>query len=79
MPDAGRSALAEFWEMAAERVSLPLERKTVVYQEIAAVLGPRVTHGFATSALPCAPVLPVPQRRHLASRLLRGVLPRHGQ
>ena len=50
-----------------------------MYQEIAAVLGPRVTHGFATSALPCAPVLPVPQRRHLASRLLRGVLPRHGQ
>ena len=79
MPDAGRSVLAEFLGMAAERVSPPLERKTVVYQEIAAVLGPRVTHGIATSALPCAPVLPVPERRHLARRLLRGVLPRRGQ
>ena len=52
---------------------------TAVYQEIAAVRGPRVTHGIATSALPCAPVLPVPQRRHLARRLLRGVPPRRGQ
>jgi hypothetical protein len=79
LPDAGRSALAEFLVMAAERVSPPLERKTVVYQEIAAVLGPRVTHGIATSALPCAPVLPVPERRRPARRLLRGVLPRHGR
>jgi len=79
LPDAGRSALAEPLEMAAERVSPPLERKTIVFQEIAAVLGPRVTHGIATSALPCAPVRPVPERRHLARRLLRGVLPRRGQ
>ena len=79
MHDAGRSALAEPLEMAAERVSPPLERKTIVFQEIAAVLGPRVTHGIATSALPCAPVRPVPERRHLARRLLRGVLPRRGQ
>ena len=50
-----------------------------MHQEIAAVLGPRATHGIATSALPCAPVLPAPERRHLARRLLRGVLPRHGQ
>ena len=49
-----------------------------MHQEIAAVLGPRATHGIATSALPCAPVLPAPERRHLARRLLRGVLPRHG-
>jgi len=48
-------------------------------QEIAAVLGPRATYGIATSALPCAPVLLVPERRHLSRRLLRGVLPRHGQ
>jgi len=50
-----------------------------VYQEIAAILGPRATHRLATSALPCAPVLPEPERRHLARRLLRGVLPRRGQ
>jgi hypothetical protein len=48
-------------------------------QEIAAVLGPRATYGIATSALPCAPVLPVPERRHLTRRLLRGMPPRHGQ
>ena len=62
--------------MAAEK-GQPLERKTVVYQEIAAVLGPRATHRLATSALPCAPVLPEP--RHLTRRLLRGVLPHRGQ
>jgi len=64
--------------VAAEK-GQPLERKTVVYQEIAAVLGPRATHRLATSALPCAPVLPEPKRRHLARRLLRGVLPHRGQ
>jgi len=29
-----------------------------VYQEIAAVLGPRASASIANSALPCAPVLP---------------------
>jgi hypothetical protein len=43
--------------------------------EIAAVLGPRATHGLATSALPCAPVVPEKERRQLARRLLLGVLP----
>jgi hypothetical protein len=50
-----------------------------VYHEIAAVLGPRATNGLATSALPCAPVLPVREQRHLTRRLLRGVLPRHSR
>jgi hypothetical protein len=50
-----------------------------VYQEIGAVLGLRATHRIATSALPCAPVLAEPKRRHLARRLLRGVLLRGGQ
>ena len=34
-----------------------------MFQEIAAVLGPRATRVIATSALPGAPVLPVPPRR----------------
>jgi hypothetical protein len=47
--------------------------------EIAAVLGPRATHGLATSALPCAPVLPEKERRQLARRLLLGMLPQRGR
>jgi hypothetical protein len=46
---------------------------------VAAVLGLRATHGIATSALPCSPVLPVQERRHLARRLLREVLSRRGR
>jgi hypothetical protein len=76
LPDAGRPALAESLRVAAERIIPPLERKTVVYHAIDAVLGPRATHRIATSALPCAPVLPAPEQRHLARRLLRGMLPR---
>ncbi len=34
-----------------------------MFQEIAAVLGPLATNGIATSALPGAPVRPVPRRR----------------
>lgn len=45
-----------------------------MFQEIAAVLGPRRTAGLATSALPCAPVLAVPERR--PHRILRRVLRR---
>jgi hypothetical protein len=37
----------------------------------AAALGVRAARGVATSALPCAPVLPERQRRHLAGRFLR--------
>ena len=43
--------------------------------EIGSVLGLRATTGLATSALPCAPVLPVPQRReHAGTRRLLGAL-----
>ena len=48
-----------------------------MFQEIAAVLGQRAASGIATSALPCAPVRPVPQRQpHLFTRRLLSVLPR---
>jgi len=44
-------------------------------QEIGSVLGPRATARIATSALPWAPVLPVPQRRqHAVTRRLRSLL-----
>ena len=36
-------------------------------QEIGHVLGSRATARIATSALPCAPVLPEPQRRRMRS------------
>jgi hypothetical protein len=49
-----------------------------MFQEIAAVLGPRTTAGIATSALPDAPVQPVPQRRYATRRLL-GLLPGRGR
>ena len=42
-------------------------------QEIGSVLGPRATARIATSALPYAPVLPVPQRRqYTVTRRLLG-------
>ncbi len=44
-----------------------------------AVLGLRATTGIATSALPCAPVLSVPERRQLARHVLRGLRPRRGR
>jgi hypothetical protein len=43
--------------------------------EIGSVLGLRATTSLATSALPCAPVRPVPQRRERAvTRRLLGAL-----
>jgi hypothetical protein len=42
---------------------------------VATTLGLRAAQGIAASALPCAPVVPERQRRHLARRLLR----RHGR
>ncbi len=51
-----------------------------MFQEISALLGPMATNGVATSALPCAPVRPVPQRRsHLFTRRLLSVLPGRGR
>ena len=44
-------------------------------QEIGSVLGPRATARIATSALPCASVLPDCQRRQYAvTRRILGVL-----
>jgi hypothetical protein len=51
-----------------------------VFQEIAAILGPRATAEIANSARPGAPVNAGPQRRpRLLTRLLPGALPRSGQ
>jgi hypothetical protein len=41
-------------------------------------LGLNETRRTATSALPCAPVLPEPKRRHRVMRQLRGVSQRRG-
>ena len=72
LSDAAFPALAEFLELAAEG-SARRWKETVMNLEIAvaAALGLRATQGVATSALPCAPVLPERHRRHLARRLLR--------
>jgi hypothetical protein len=43
-------------------------------QEIGSVLGPRATARIATSARPCAPVLPGPRLRHAVTRRLLGML-----
>jgi hypothetical protein len=49
-------------------------------QEIGSVLGPQSTGRIATSALPCAPVLPArPRRAHPVARHLRVVLPGRGR
>jgi hypothetical protein len=49
-------------------------------QEMGSVLGSRATARIATSALPCAPVLPVPQRRqYSATRRLLGALTGRGR
>jgi hypothetical protein len=46
-----------------------------MFQEIAALLGPRVTSGIATSALPGAPVRVEPDRRpHLFRHRVLGML-----
>jgi len=48
--------------------------------EIGSVLGMHATTRLATSALPCAPVLPEPQRRqHAVTRRLLSVLAARGR
>jgi hypothetical protein len=42
-----------------------------MYQEIAAILGPRASANIANSAMPCAPVLPESASR--SSRLTRSL------
>jgi len=51
-----------------------LDKEIVMIQEIGSVLGPRATARIATSALPCAPVLPEPRQRYAVTRRLLGVL-----
>ena len=52
-----------------------LDKEIVMIQEIGSVLGARATARLATSALPCAPVLPVCQRRqYTVTRRLLGAL-----
>jgi hypothetical protein len=49
-------------------------------QEIGSVLGSRATGRIATSALPCAPVLPgQPRRTHPVARRLRTALSGRGR
>jgi hypothetical protein len=55
-------------------------KESVVFQEIAAVLGPRATAEIANSARPGTPVNADPQRRpRLLAHLLPGMLRRSGQ
>jgi uncharacterized membrane protein len=49
-------------------------------QETGLIVGVRATTELATSALPDAPVQPVPQRgRHLSTRWLLGALSQRGR
>ena len=48
-------------------------------QVVGAILGLDATRRAATSALPCAPVLREPKRRHRARHLLAAVLHPQGQ
>jgi hypothetical protein len=48
-----------------------------MYQEVAAILGPRASANIANSALPCAPVVPESASRgSKLARSLRGLLSR---
>jgi hypothetical protein len=54
-------------------------KEIVMTQEVGSHLGLQATTRIATSALPCAPVLPVPQRRqHAVTRRLLGALTGRG-
>jgi len=51
-----------------------------MFQEIGSVLGPQATARIATSARPCAPVLPEPRRRQqTVTRRLLGVVTGRGR
>jgi hypothetical protein len=54
--------------------------EVVMVQEIGSVIGLQATTRLATSALPCAPVLPEPrQRQYALTRRLRRVLSGRGR
>lgn len=51
-----------------------------MFQEIGPVIGSQATARLATSALPCAPVLPEPRpRTHAVTRRLLGALSGRGR
>jgi hypothetical protein len=52
----------------------PPVKEVVMIQEIGHVIGSRATARIATSALPCAPVLPVCQQRQGVARRLLSTL-----
>ena len=58
----------------ARKVGRPPVKEVVMFQEMGHVLGSQATTRIATSALPCAPVLPERQPRHGVTRRLLGVL-----
>jgi hypothetical protein len=64
----------------ARQVGRPPVKEVVMIQEIGHVIGSQATGRIATSALPCAPVLPERQPRHggVARRVL-GVLTGRGR
>ena len=62
--------------MAYEQAASPV-REVVMVPEIGHVTGSRATARIATSALPCAPVLPEPQPG--AARRLLGALTGRGR
>jgi hypothetical protein len=81
LPDAPDLALSRLLRVQGRAATGPPALKEVVMvQEIGSVLGLQATTRIATSALPCAPVLPVPQRRqHAVTRRLLGVLTGRGR
>jgi hypothetical protein len=59
----------------ARYLGRPPVKEVVMMQEIGHVLGSQATARIATSALPCAPVLPESRpRQHAVTRRLLGVL-----
>ena len=58
----------------------PARQEVVMVQDFGPVLGLQATARLATSALPCAPVLPVSQRRqHMVTRRLLSMLTGRGR
>jgi hypothetical protein len=66
--------------MARHTQDHPLVKEGVMFPEMGSVLGHQATTRLATSALPCAPVLPERHRRqHTVTRRLLSVLTGRGR
>jgi hypothetical protein len=63
----------------ARQLGRPPVKEVVMIQEIGHVLGSQATARIATSALPCAPVLPDTPRPSGVTRRLLGVLTGRGR